>query len=204
MTMTPHNHDPLEGLREVDDEDLAALHRMLETRAGHGGAIDIAYRHLETPVGPLLIAATTQGLVRVAYQNEGFDTVLMTLATKLSPRILQAPKRLDTVARELDQYFTGQRTTFDVPLDTSLSKGFRHQVQLHLPSISYGHTLSYSEVAELVGNPRAVRAVGTACATNPLPIVLPCHRVLRADGTVGRYIGGTDAKNALLTLERSR
>lgn len=105
------------------------------------------------------------------------------------------------MARELDQYFSGARRTFDLPLDLSLSHGFRQLVQRHLPEIAYGRTLSYGEVARLVGNPKAVRAVGTACATNPLPVVVPCHRVLRADGTLGGYAGGAAAKSVLLDLE---
>src|SRR5699024_8280730 len=116
-------------------------------------------------IGPLLLAATEAGLVRVAFQREDFDTVLETLAKKISPRVLEAPRRLDTVAAELDEYFAGKRHTFDVPLDYAMSSGFRQIVQQYLPRIGYGHTQSYKEVAELVGNPKAVRAVGTACAT---------------------------------------
>jgi methylated-DNA-[protein]-cysteine S-methyltransferase len=137
----------------------------------------------------------------VAYASEDHDRVLETLAEKLSPRILKAPKRLEGVAREIDEYFAKHRRSFDVKLDLSLSRGFRQLVQTHLPEIGYGQTRSYREVAELVGNPNAVRAVGTACATNPLPIVVPCHRVLRTDGTLGGYIGGLEAKTTLLKLE---
>jgi methylated-DNA-[protein]-cysteine S-methyltransferase len=115
--------------------------------------------------------------------------------------VLRAPRRLDAAARELEEYFGGQRRAFDLPLDLSLSHGFRLLVQQNLPSIGYGQTRSYRQVAELVGNPKAVRAVGTACATNPLPVVVPCHRVLKADGTPGGYVGGPAAKLALLNLE---
>lgn len=115
--------------------------------------------------------------------------------------MLRAPGRLDDAARELDQYFSGTRRTFGLPLDLSLSHGFRQLVQRHLPDIAYGRTRSYGEVARLVGNPKAVRAVGTACATNPLPVVVPCHRVLRSDGTLGGYAGGAAAKSVLLDLE---
>jgi methylated-DNA-[protein]-cysteine S-methyltransferase len=139
--------------------------------------------------------------VRVAYDTEDHDRVLETLAGRLSPRVLRAPKRLDAAARELEEYFGGQRRAFDLPLDLSLSTGFRLLVQQNLPSIGYGQTRSYRQVAELVGNPKAVRAVGTACATNPLPVVVPCHRVLPSDGTPGRYVGGTAAKVTLLNLE---
>ena len=185
----------------ADAETVARLHRKLEQAAEDEGILDVAYRTVDSPVGTLLLAATPRGLVRVAYDIEGHDRVLDTLASRLSPRVLRAPKRLDTVARELDEYFGGRRRSFDLPLDLSLSKGFRLLVQQHLPSIEYAQTRSYQQVAELVGNPKAVRAVGTACATNPLPVVLPCHRVLRADGTTGGYAGGPAAKTALLNLE---
>ncbi|MEV7217992.1 methylated-DNA--[protein]-cysteine S-methyltransferase [Kitasatospora cineracea] len=180
---------------------LERLHRRLEADADDAGLVDVAYTTVDSPVGPLLLAATPKGLVRVAYASEDHDRVLDTLGHKLSPRVLRAPRRLDAAARELDEYFTRRRRTFDLPLDLSLSKGFRQTVQRHLPEIAYGHTRSYRQVAELVGNPKAVRAVGTACATNPLPVVVPCHRVLRTDGTLGGYIGGLDAKTALLALE---
>ncbi len=185
----------------ADAETLSRLHRNLERHAEQDGLLDVAYTVVDSPVGRLLLAATARGLVRVAYATEGHDGVLETIAQRLSPRILRAPKRLDTTARELDEYFAGRRRTFDLPLDLSLSHGFRQLVQRHLPEIGYGQTRSYREVAELVGNPNAVRAVGTACATNPLPVVVPCHRVLRADGTLGGYVGGAEAKAALLHLE---
>lgn len=185
------------------DETLTALHDRLEHTAGEAGLLDVAYTTVATPVGALLLAATERGLVRVAYEREDHDRVLDTLATKVSSRVLRAPRRLDPAARELDEYFAGTRTAFDLPLDYSLSTGFRRLVQRQLPRIAYGHTQSYREVAEAVGNPKAVRAVGTACATNPLPVVVPCHRVLRTDGTLGGYVGGPDVKTALLTLENA-
>lgn len=190
------------ALTTPDPDDLARLHDRLEDAAARDGLLDVAYTTIDTPVGPLLLAATRKGLVRVAYEREGHDRVLDDLAARLSPRILRAPRRLDAAAREIDEYFAGARTGFDLPLDLSLSSGFRRLVQRHLPHIGYGHTQSYREVAAIVGNPRAVRAVGTACATNPLPVVVPCHRVLRTDGTLGGYIGGLDAKAALLSLEK--
>ncbi|UUW91415.1 methylated-DNA--[protein]-cysteine S-methyltransferase [Pimelobacter simplex] len=180
---------------------LARLQRRLAADAAAEGLLDLAYTTVDSPVGPLLLAATPRGLVRVAYASEDHDQVLDTLAHRLSPRILRAPDRLDPVARELEEYFAGRRRTFDVDLDLSLSHGFRSLVQRHLPEIGYGETRSYGQVAALVGNPKAVRAVGTACATNPLPVVVPCHRVLRADGSLGGYIGGADAKTTLLRLE---
>jgi methylated-DNA-[protein]-cysteine S-methyltransferase len=199
------NHDSNDVLdilsAPVDTEALNRLHGRLEMAADQADVLDVAYTIVDSPVGPLLLAATERGLARVAYASEDHDRVLDTLALKLSPRILRAPKRLDIAARELDEYFAKHRRTFDIALDLSLSHGFRQLVQRHLPEISYGQTRSYREVAELVGNPKAVRAVGTACATNPLPVVVPCHRVLRTDGTLGGYIGGAAAKTTLLKLE---
>lgn len=185
----------------VDADILNRLHRRLEREAQQADILDVAYTTIDSPLGKLLLAATPKGLVRVAYASEDHDKVLENLAEKLSPRILRAPKRLDVVAREIDEYFAKHRQVFDVTLDLSLSRGFRQLVQTHLPEIGYGQTCSYRDMAELVGNPKAVRAVGTACATNPLPIVVPCHRVLRTDGTLGGYIGGLAAKTALLNLE---
>lgn len=187
----------------ADPDALARLHRRLEQAAEREGLLDVAYRTVDSPVGPLLLAATPRGLVRVAYDIEDHDLVLESLAERLSPRVLRAPGRLDAAARELGEYFAGQRRAFDLPLDRSLSQGFRLLVQQHLPSIGYGQTRSYRQVAELVGNPKAVRAVGSACATNPLPVVVPCHRVLPSDGTPGRYVGGPEAKITLLNLEEA-
>jgi methylated-DNA-[protein]-cysteine S-methyltransferase len=139
--------------------------------------------------------------VRVAYPRQNHDQVLVSLAETVSPRVLRAPRRLDQTARQIEEYFAGARTTFDLPLDWRLSRGFRRSVLAHLPDIAYGRTASYAEVAAAVGSPQAVRAVGTACATNPLPVVVPCHRVVRSDGTTGGYAGGTEAKSTLLRLE---
>jgi methylated-DNA-[protein]-cysteine S-methyltransferase len=194
--------EALLALAAAEPQTLERLHGRLEQAANRAGLLDVAYTIVDSPIGPLLLASTVKGLVRVAFGSEDHDRVLETLAIGLSPRILRAPHRLDEAARELDQYFTGSRTTFGLALDLSLSSGFRQQVQRHLTEIAYGRTQSYAQVARLVGNPKAVRAVGTACATNPLPIVLPCHRVLRSDGTLGGYAGGLAAKSALLNLER--
>ena len=184
-----------------DGDTLSRLHYKLGLAADAEGLLDVAYTTIDSPLGALLLAATPTGLVRVAYAIEDHDRVLATLAERLSPRVLRAPGRLDAAARELDEYFRGQRRVFDLPLDRSLSTGFRQLVQRHLAAIGYGLTSTYKQVAELVGNPKAVRAVGTACATNPLPVVVPCHRVLRSDGTPGAYVGGTAAKQVLLSLE---
>ncbi|CAM3628701.1 methylated-DNA--[protein]-cysteine S-methyltransferase [Tsukamurella ocularis] len=185
----------------ADAEALARLRARLAASADADGLLDIAYTVVDSPVGGLLLAATARGLVRVAYAREDHDAVLETLAQKVSPRVLRAPRRLDAAARELDEYFAGTRTAFDLPLDHALSHGFRQVVQSRLPDIGYGTTLSYKQVAELVGSPAAVRAVGTACATNPLPVVVPCHRVVKSDGGIGQYVGGVEAKTALLELE---
>ena len=200
-----NTHDDL--IRDIslayptDGSDLRRLHARLADQAQATGILDVAYRTVDSPVGTLLLAATGAGLVRVAYESEHHDAVLQSLAERISPRILEAPARLDDIARQLDQYFTGQRRTFDTPLDWSLSNGFRRTVLDHLRDIGYGHTASYAAVAELAGNPKAVRAVGTACATNPIPVVVPCHRVVRADGSLGGYLGGVEAKRILLDLE---
>jgi methylated-DNA-[protein]-cysteine S-methyltransferase len=185
----------------IDDDDLLTLRADLAVRAGQADVLDVAYRSIDSPVGPLLVASTVAGLVRVAFELEDFDVVLQSLAEKLSPRILLAPLRLDLVVRELDEYFAGQRHQFNLALDHSLSGGFRRQVLGYLPAIAYGRTASYAAVAAAVGNPRAVRAVGTACATNPLPLVVPCHRVVRSDGQLGAYRGGAEAKQLLRELE---
>lgn len=191
----------IEALDLVDPEQLSRLHTALERAANRDGVLDVAYRTIDTPVGSLLIAATERGIVRVAYAIEDHDAVLESLAERVSPRILRAPGRLDAAAGELDEYFAGRRTSFDLPLDLSLSKGFRREVLEHLRAIAYGRTETYTEVAVAAGSPRAVRAVGSACATNPLPVIVPCHRVLRSDGSLGGYLGGLDAKRALLDLE---
>ncbi|OBG22976.1 cysteine methyltransferase [Mycolicibacterium celeriflavum] len=184
-----------------DRETLDRVHRRLERAADDDGVLDVAYRTIDSPVGPLLLAATTAGLVRVAFDIEGHDTALSRLAEVVSPRILRAPGRLDTVARQLDEYFAKRRTAFEVPIDLRLTAGFRRSVIEHLRDIGYGRRESYASVAAAVGNPRAVRAVGTACAHNPLPVVIPCHRVVRSDGSTGQYVGGPAAKSALLELE---
>jgi methylated-DNA-[protein]-cysteine S-methyltransferase len=184
-----------------DPADLRRLHARLAGAAQRDGILDVAFRTVDSPVGPLLLAATEAGLVRVAYASEDHDAVLQALADRISPRILAEPARLDVPARELDEYFAGRRRSFDLPLDWQLSAGFRRAVLSHLPEIAYGKTASYAAVARLAGNPKAVRAAATACATNPLPVVVPCHRVIYSDGRFGRYLGGPEAKRTLLTLE---
>jgi methylated-DNA-[protein]-cysteine S-methyltransferase len=197
-------HDFIEHF-PVDPDDLRRLHARLEREAQVGDLLDIAYRTVDSAVGPLLLVATPRGLLRVAFASEGHDLVLQDLAQRVSPRMLEAPTPLDPIARQLDEYFKGRRHSFDVALDWSLSHGFRRTVLGHLATdIAYGTYASYAKLARLSGSPRAVRAVGTACATNPIPIVVPCHRVIRSDGTMGSYRGGPAAKRALLDLEHDR
>jgi len=186
---------------DADNQTLARLHGRLERAADGEGLLDVAYRTIDTPVGTLLLAATTVGLVRVAYDIEDHDAVLTRLADVVSPRILRSPVRLDAAARQLDEYFAKRRTTFEVPVDLRLADGFRRSVVEHLRDIGYGERESYAAVAAAIGHPRAVRAVGTACAHNPLPVVIPCHRVVRSDGSTGQYVGGALAKSTLLNLE---
>jgi len=185
----------------ADEAAAGRLHDLLATRAQHEGLLDVAYRTVDSPVGPLLLAATAAGLVRVAFDREGHDDVLARLATDVSPRILRAPQRLDDVAHQLDEYFTGRRHRFDVAVDLQLVHGFRRTVISCLTAIAYGTTASYAAIAAAAGSPAAVRAVGSACANNPVPLVVPCHRVVRSDGTIGQYLGGVEAKASLLALE---
>lgn len=185
----------------LDSSTIDRLHARLVTDAQRAGLLDLAYCTVDSPVGSLLLAATPEGLVRIAFDSEGHDLVLAALAERISPRILRAPERLDGVARQLDEYFAGTRLSFDVPLDLRLVHGFRRTVLDHLRQITYGTIESYAAVAAAAGNPNAVRAVGSACATNPIPLVVPCHRVVRSDGTIGQYLGGTEAKQALLAME---
>jgi len=193
--------DLFAAFHDATEAELGRLHERLAERAAAQGILDVAYRTVDTPVGTLLLAATETALIRVAYETEGHDEVLATLAARFSPRILHAPGRLDAAARELDEYFAGRRRGFDLPLDLSLSTGFRRLVLDRLSDIAYGHTVSYAAVAAAAGNPRAVRAAATACRTNPLPVVVPCHRVVRSDGSAGGYVGGPAAKQTLLRLE---
>jgi methylated-DNA-[protein]-cysteine S-methyltransferase len=182
-------------------DEIEVLHDRLVVSAEVERILDVAFTTMDTPIGTLLLAASEKGLLRVGFESEDFDEVLEVIGRKVSRRILRAPRRLDAAVSEIDDYFLRRRTSFDLALDFSLSSGFRLLVQRHLSEIPYGRTESYKEVAAIVGNPRAVRAVGTACATNPLPIVVPCHRVLRTNGQLGGYAGGLATKSALLELE---
>jgi methylated-DNA-[protein]-cysteine S-methyltransferase len=203
--MINSSSDPMFAAISRDDVQTAArLHDQLVEAADADRLLDVAYRTVDSPVGGLLLAATEQGLIRVAYETENHDQVLQGLSERVSPRILRAPRRLDQVARQLSEYFSGERRDFVLPLDFRLAHGFRREVLGHLVMIDYGHTETYSMVAAATGHPRAVRAVGSACATNPMPVIVPCHRVLRSDGKLGGYVGGVGVKAALLSLEGGR
>jgi methylated-DNA-[protein]-cysteine S-methyltransferase len=173
-------------------------------RAHDAGLLDVGYGYADSPFGRILVAVTPRGLVRVGLHAEAPDEVLQELADRLSPRVLEAPIAVEGVRRELDEYFDGKRRVFDVPLDWSLSSGFRERVLRATATIPYGGVSSYRQMAVRAGNPRAARAAGTALATNPIPIVVPCHRVLRTGGTLGGYGGGLPMKEALLQMEGAR
>lgn len=172
-----------------------------KARAAEEGLLDVAYATADSPFGPLLLARTRRGLVRVGLPNQDADELLVDLAERVSPRVLEAPAELDMARRELDLYFEGRLDRFDLPLDWQLSGGFRQRVLRAINRIPYGQTRSYTEMARKAGNERAVRAAGTACGSNPIPLVVPCHRVLRTGGALGGYGGGLPMKRALLELE---
>jgi methylated-DNA-[protein]-cysteine S-methyltransferase len=178
----------------------ASLNRIAE-RASEEGLLDVAYASADSPFGPLLLARTPRGLVRVGLPNQDADELLADLARRVSPRVLEAPAKLDQARRELDLYFDGKLDSFDLPLDWQLSEGFRLRVLHAIAAIPYGQTRNYTEMATTAGNERAVRAAGTACGRNPIPVVVPCHRVLRTGGGLGGYGGGLPMKQGLLQLE---
>ena len=199
--MTVDVESALLAARPTDPAILVELHRRLAAAAHDQGLLDVAYRTIDSPLGSLLLAATRVGVIRIAFAVQGHERALDELAQRVGPRILADTRALDGAARELDEYFAGRRRAFDLPLDHRLTSGFRADVLAQLPRIGYGETASYADVARAAGHPRAVRAVGSACGANPLPIVVPCHRVVRSDGTTGGYAGGAEAKRILLTLE---
>lgn len=194
------------ALRVVASERDAALSAALDrftARAATDGLIDVAYEDHDSPFGKLRLAATPAGIVRIGLPSEDPDSLLDQVSRKVSPRVLHAGSPTLTEARrELDQYFAGERRGFDLPLDWSLSHAFRLDVQRAAARIPYGETVSYAELAQLAGRPKAIRAAATAMATNPLPIVVPCHRVLRTGGQLGNYGGGVEMKAGLLELEK--
>ncbi|HLT69171.1 MAG TPA: methylated-DNA--[protein]-cysteine S-methyltransferase [Acidimicrobiales bacterium] len=188
-----------EGVGAAGGPDLDDLLTAALARAEAEGLVDVAWVTEDTPVGRLTLAATDQGLVRVSYAPE--DRALEELATRISPRVVRAPRRLDPVRRQLEEYFAGRRRAFDIPLDRRLSRGYRRAVLEELSRVPYGQTVSYRDLAVRTGRPGASRAVGSAMATNPIPIVVPCHRVLRTGGALGGYGGGLEAKVWLLRHE---
>jgi methylated-DNA-[protein]-cysteine S-methyltransferase len=177
--------------------------RLLE-RAEAEGLVDVAYATLDTPIGTVVVAATPRGLVRVGLPNHDPEKVVASLADGISPRVLEHPGRLDEARRELEEYFEGKRRRFDLPLDWRLSHpGFYRRVLRATAKVPFGRVITYRDAATRAGSPQAVRAAGTAVGSNPIPIVVPCHRVIRSDGGVGNYGGGPEMKRFLLELERA-
>ena len=182
--------------------DLPADAPPVAERAAEEGLLDVAYASVDSPLGPLVVAATPKGLVRVSYSEfRGEEDVLEELARKVSPRVLEAPAKLDPVRRELDEYFEGRRERFETPIDWSYLAGFTREVLRATAAIQFGDVSTYAGVAEAAGSPRAVRAAGNALGANPMPVVVPCHRVLRTGGALGGYTGGLERKEFLLRLE---
>lgn len=177
-----------------------SLNRLSE-RAAAEGLLDVAYTTTDSPFGRLLLAQTARGLVRVGLPNQDTDELLSDLAARVSPRVLEAAAPLEQARRQLDLYFEGKLTEFDLPLDWRLSRDFRRRVLRGITRIPYGQTRTYTQMAKGAGNERAVRAAGSACGSNPIPVVVPCHRVLRTGGSLGGYGGGLPMKQALLQLE---
>jgi methylated-DNA-[protein]-cysteine S-methyltransferase len=174
----------------------------LRERAAAEGLLDVAYATADSPFGTLLLAKTPRGLVRLGLPGEDTEATLTDLAGRISPRVLEDPARLDEERRELDDYFAGRRHAFELPIDWQLSGGFLLRARQGIAAIPYGETRTYTELARAAGNERAVRAAGSACSRNPIPLVVPCHRVLRSDGSLGGYAGGIEMKERLLELER--
>jgi methylated-DNA-[protein]-cysteine S-methyltransferase len=209
MNTNSHSHlssieNLLRGAGDPAPAEWERLRRNLARRADAEGLVDVAFEGHDSPLGTILLAATPEGLVRVGLPAEGEDTVLEELVRRVSPRVLRiARDTLTDARRQLDEYFDRRRRLFDVRLDWHLARGFRRDVLRAVARIPFGETASYREVATRAGRPAAVRAAGTALATNPLPILVPCHRVLRSDGALGGYRGGPQAKARLLDLERA-
>jgi methylated-DNA-[protein]-cysteine S-methyltransferase len=188
------------ALRSRPVDATEAMTRFRE-RAASEGLLDVAYATVDSPLGTLTVAATPRGLVALGLPNRAPEDVAQELASRISPRVLEVPARLDPVRRELDLYFAGELHDFDLPLDWQLSRGFRLEVLRQTARIPYGSTLSYKQIAARAGSERAVRAAGSALGANPIPIVVPCHRVLRTGGALGGYGGGLPMKESLLRLE---
>ena len=181
--------------------DLEGLRADLSRRAAGEGVLDVAYGTADSPLGPLTVVVTRRGLVLLSYAHDAVDEQLDEIASRISPRILASPERTDTVRRQLDEYFSGSRHGFDVPIDWRLVRGFAGDVLRATARIPFGSVSSYREVATEAGSPNAYRAAGNALGSNPIPIVVPCHRVLHAGGGLGGYTGGLERKRFLLHLE---
>jgi methylated-DNA-[protein]-cysteine S-methyltransferase len=181
--------------------DLEGLRAELARRAASDGVLDVAYGFADSPLGPLTVVVTGRGLVRLSYAHESVDEQLDEIATRISPRILASPERTDAVRRQLGEYFAGDRRRFDVPIDWRLVQGFSGNVLRATARIPFGAVSSYREVAAEAGSPNAYRAAGNALGSNPIPIVVPCHRVLHSGGGLGGYTGGLERKQYLLRLE---
>ena len=185
---------------EADRRSRQAATR-LEAAAADRDLLDVATATVPSPIGDLLVAVTSRGLVRVAFDDENRDDVLEDLAARLSPRILDSARATENVRRELQEYFERERTRFDIRIDWRLMGAFAKQVLAATSRVPFGRTTTYGELAERIGHPRAARAVGTALGSNPIPVIVPCHRVLRAGGALGGYGGGLPRKELLLELE---
>jgi methylated-DNA-[protein]-cysteine S-methyltransferase len=197
-----HEPDPLQHALRAGPPSRTSAPPDVTAAAAGAGLLDIAYATLDGPLGHLLLAASPAGLLRIAYSGPGADdAVLADLAARISPRVLAAPRRLDQARRELDEYFAGRRREFGLDLDLRLITGFARRVLLAAEAIPYGATRTYREVATAAGSPRGFRAAGNALGANPLPIVLPCHRVLPSAGGLGGYAGGPERKRVLLEIE---
>jgi methylated-DNA-[protein]-cysteine S-methyltransferase len=207
--MNPLTEKQLEKMlrRAPGGADLDRAVQGVLARAERDGLIDVAYARVDSPFGRLVVARTDRGVVQVALPSHrgaeiSEDEVLERLARKVSPRLLESPKRLDEERRELDQYFEGKRERFDLPVDWALTPaGFRSRALHAVARIPYGRTRTYAQIAKQAGNDRAFRAAGTACGTNPVPLIVPCHRVVQSGGGIGNYGGGPEMKRALLDLE---
>jgi methylated-DNA-[protein]-cysteine S-methyltransferase len=186
---------------DPDPEAAAASARRAAERAGADWQADVAYALEPSPLGDLLVAVTPRGLVTVGYDDVRLESLLDRLADRISPRVVEAPARLDPIRRELDEYFAGTRRAFDTPVDWRLTQGFTRRVLRATARIPYGAASTYRDVASRAGSGRAVRAAGNALGANPIPIVVPCHRVVRTGGALGGYGGGVERKRFLLELE---
>jgi methylated-DNA-[protein]-cysteine S-methyltransferase len=200
--MSNDNHTLERALAAAASQDQQTPLPDISAAAAAAGLIDVAYATTDSPVGRILLATTERGLVRLAYlDHDDEDRALSELAARISPRVLDAPRRLDEPRRELDEYFAGRRRQFEVPVDWALTRGFARRVLQATARIPFGLVSTYKGVASEAGSPRGFRAAGNALGSNPIPIIVPCHRVLHADGGLGGYTGGVARKRLLLAVE---